>query len=62
MSPDKPGYKSYAELLEALTKHFKPAPSEIVEQLKFHSRGRKPGESVVTFIAELRSLARRMND
>jgi len=37
MSPDKPGYKSYAELLEALTKHFKPAPSEIVEQLKFHS-------------------------
>ena len=40
-----------------LTKHFKPAPSEIFERFKFHSRSRKPCESVATFIAELRSLA-----
>ena len=57
MSPSKPGKKSYDELVEALSKHFKPAPSEIVERLKFHSRSRKAGESVATFVAELRSLA-----
>ena len=40
-----------------MTKHFKPAPSEIVERFKFHSRTRRPGESVGVFVAELRSLA-----
>ena len=54
LSPTKPNEKSYDELVAVLTKHFKPAPSEI---FKFHSRSRKPGESVATFIAELRSLA-----
>ena len=57
MSPDKPGDKTYSELVSALSKHYKPAPSEIVERFKFHSRSRKPGESVATFVAELRSLA-----
>ena len=40
-----------------LSKHYKPAPSEIVERFKFHSYCRKAGESVATFISELRSLA-----
>ena len=57
VSPTKPGEKMYDQLVEALTKHYKPVPSEIVERFKFHSRSRKPGESVATFIAELRSLA-----
>lgn len=34
----KPGEKSYAELVEALSKHFKPTPSEIGERFKFHPR------------------------
>ena len=38
-------------------KHFKLAPSEIVERFLFHSRSRRQGESVATFVAELRSLA-----
>ena len=53
VSPAKPGEKSYAELVGALSKHYKPAPSEIVERFKFHSRNRRPGESVATFVAEL---------
>ena len=57
VSPTKPSEKTYDQLVEALTKHYKPVPSEIVERFKFHSRSRKPGESVATFIAELRSLA-----
>ena len=54
VSPAKPGEKPFTELVE---KHFKPAPSEIVERFKFHSRSRRPGESVATFVAELRCLA-----
>ena len=57
LSPAKPGEKEYSELVDKLSKHFRPAPSEIVERFKFHSRSRKPGESVATFVAELRSYA-----
>jgi hypothetical protein len=30
--PAKPGEKTYAELVEALSKHYRPTPSEIVER------------------------------
>ena len=56
VSPAKPGDKSYADLVKALSQHFKPTPSEIVERFKFHSRVRKPGESVAAYVTELRSL------
>ena len=55
--PKIPGEKSYDELVDALSKHFKPTPSEIVERCKFHSRLRKPGESVTAFVSELRCLS-----
>ena len=57
VSPDKPGDKPYDALVEALSKHYKPKPSEIVERFKFHSRVRKAGESVATFVSELRCLS-----
>ena len=56
VSPNKPGDKTYSALVTALSQHFKPTPSEIVERFKFHSRARKAGESVATYVAELRSL------
>ena len=56
VTPVKPAEKPLAELLAALAKHFNPKPSEIVERFKFHSRVRKPGESVAKYVAELRSL------
>ena len=57
VSPAKPGEKTYEDLVQLLTEHYKPIPSETVQRYKFHSRFRKPGESVATFVAELRSLA-----
>ena len=57
VAPAKPGEKAekaYTALVDALSK---PTPSEIVERCKFHSRFRKPGESVATFVSELRSLS-----
>ena len=57
LSPNKPGEQSYTDLVETLCKHFKPAPSEIVERFRFNSRVRRQGESVAAFVAELRALA-----
>ena len=58
ISPQKPGEKSYEELVTLLTEHYNPAPSDIVERYSFHTRIRHEGEAVSTFVAELRSLAR----
>ena len=57
LTPAKAGDKSYKELVEVLAKHYSPTPAESVQRYKFHSRVRKPGESVATFVLELRSLA-----
>lgn len=56
MSPAKPEDKMYGELVDALSKHFKPVPSEIVERFRFHSRTWKPGESVANVVVKLQSL------
>ena len=61
LAPDKPGEKAYEMLVQKLTKHFTPAPSEIMERFKFHLRFRKPGESVTTFVSELRFIAKFCN-
>ena len=56
ITPEKPADKTFAELVAVLAKHYKPKPSEIMERFKFHSRSRKPGESVAAYVAELRAL------
>ena len=48
--------KSYTELKEHLEKHFNPKPSLIVQRFKFHTRIRKSGESVATYVAELHAI------
>ena len=57
----KPGEKSHTFLIDKLSKHFTPAPSKIVERFKFHTRFRKPGESITAFVSELCSLAKSCN-
>ena len=61
VAPAKPGEKEYSALVDKLTEHFTPAPSEIVERYKFHTRFRKSGESVAAFVSELRSIAKFCN-
>ena len=51
------GNKMYEELVQKLTVHYKPTPSETMECFKFHSRFRKQGESVAMFIKHLQSTA-----
>ena len=57
ITPDKPGERDYEALVEAVKEHHSPIPSEIVQRFKFNSRFRQQGESVSTFVSELRSLA-----
>ena len=57
VSPAKPGDKTYDELVSVLKEHYNLTPSEKVQRSRFNSQFRKLGESVSTFVAELRSLA-----
>ena len=52
---------SFKPLTEMMTKHYDPVPSEIVQRYKFHTRFRQPGETVSTYVSELRSLAEHCN-
>uniref|UniRef100_A0A3Q1FDP4 Tick transposon n=1 Tax=Acanthochromis polyacanthus TaxID=80966 RepID=A0A3Q1FDP4_9TELE len=54
--PGKPGELPLSELLKKLSDHFTPKPSVIVERFKFHSKVTQPGQSVLSFLAELRRL------
>lgn len=57
ISPKKPAEESYSDLVEVLSDHFNPVPSEIVQHFKFNSRVQKSGESVSMFVAELHAIA-----
>ena len=61
IAPDKPGEKSYEDLVKVLKEHHNPTPSEIVQRYKFHTRIRKPEESTTQFVVELRALAQYCN-
>ena len=41
---------------DVLAAHFNPKPSPITQRYKFHTRERHEGESVATYVAELRAL------
>ena len=57
MSPAKPKEKIFAQLTEALKKHYEPTRIVIAERFYFHHRSQQPGESIAQYIAELRQLA-----
>uniref|UniRef100_A0A3B3H285 CCHC-type domain-containing protein n=1 Tax=Oryzias latipes TaxID=8090 RepID=A0A3B3H285_ORYLA len=61
LSPDKPKDKSFNELVLLMKNHYDPKPSEIVQRYKFDSRNRKPNETVMDYVAELRRLAQDCN-
>ena len=44
-----------------LTKYYSPEPSEVMERYKFFTRIRQTGESIATFMSELRRLSKTCN-
>ena len=61
LQPDSPSEKSFEELVDLLKHHFTPKPSEAFLKWKFNTRDRKPGESIASYVAELRRLSERCN-
>ncbi len=57
VAPVKPGEKTYEQLVTLLTEHYNPKPSEIVQRFRFNSRFRQAGESVATYVSQLRAIA-----
>ena len=53
----KPEDKNFEELVSLVERHKNPKPSVIVRRYNFNSRTRKPEETVVKYVAELRKLA-----
>ena len=61
VAPAAPGEKAYEDLVQAMTDHHSPPPSEIVQRYRFHTRFRQQGETVATYVSELRALAQWCN-
>ncbi|GFO29285.1 polyprotein [Plakobranchus ocellatus] len=56
VSPRKPGDVPYREIIEVVKAHPNPRPSTIVQRFKFNSCVRQPGESIRSYVAELKRL------
>jgi len=41
VAPATPGEKGYGDMVKALTDHYCPPPSEIVQRYRFHMRSRQ---------------------
>ncbi len=53
--------KTLEQLIEVLSNHYSPKPSEIMQRYRFYSRTRRTGESVDNYVAALRTLGRHCN-
>ena len=56
LTPKKPAEAEYKDIVQALTTHYNPNPSQIAERFNFNSRVRRHGESIAVFVADLRRL------
>ncbi|KAI4887000.1 hypothetical protein NFI96_027939, partial [Prochilodus magdalenae] len=57
LAPDKPGDKSYKELVDTLESHFSPKPIIIAERFRFHKRNQEEGETIAQYVAILKKLS-----
>ena len=57
LSPALPKDKDFAALTTELKNHFEPKKVIIVERFNFYRRNQQVGESIATYVAELRRLA-----
>ena len=56
-SPLKLDEFTFQGLVDLAGKYFSPRPSPIVKRFEFNSRRQKEGESIATYVAELRKIA-----
>ena len=56
-APAKPASKSLTQIVQILQKHLSPKPLVIAERFRFHNRNQLEGESISSYIAELKKLS-----
>jgi len=56
-TPDKPSEKPYTEIVDTLSRHLSPKPLVIAERFRFHKRDQRDGETISSFIADIRKLS-----
>ena len=61
LSQNEPAKKEYNELKNLMTQHLHPKPNEIAERYNFYNRSRKVGETIKSYVAELRRLSEHCN-
>lgn len=57
VSPAKPTEKKFDKIVQLMNEDYFPRPSVTMQHFLFDSRSRKRGESVATFVADLRRLS-----
>lgn len=57
LQPVNPSTKTYAELVAALKKHFRPDVNKVSERYRFHQADQKAGQIVSEYVVELKALA-----
>ena len=57
LAPAKPADASFKDIVKLLNEHYQPKPSRVVQCYLFNSHVRKQGESVATYVAELKRLS-----
>ncbi len=58
VAPSKPAEVSYARIIAVMIEFYNPKPLVTVQRFKFYSRFRQSEESISTFVAELRHIAK----
>lgn len=56
LQPATPGSKTFAEIVDTLTKHISSKPLVIAERFRFHKGNQEEGDPVTMFLASLRQL------
>ncbi|XP_069363442.1 uncharacterized protein [Maniola hyperantus] len=57
-SPDRPGDKTFAELVKIVGEHLQPKPSILAERFRFRQYRQQESTSVSQYVAELKELSR----
>ena len=57
LAPEKPATKSFQQIVTTLKEHLSPKPLEIAERFRFYKRNQHEGESILSYVDELRKLA-----
>ena len=58
VSPEEVDTKTFEEVKNLLLDHLSPKPTKFAMRYKFHKLAQKPGQSVASFVAELRTVGK----